>query len=87
MDYQNLKNALINAWDRTDRWEQKVSSLSQNERIKVMNLTNTSLNSKVVTFPHQNSLAKEGFECFREIERLQKLNPVMADRIHEEVHY
>ena len=87
MEYQKLKDALINVWGRTDEWEKRVCLLSLTEKIKVYNLMNTALNSKVETFGYNNALAREGFEYFREIERLQKSNPAFADRIHMEVHY
>jgi len=71
-----------------DEWESKVNRLPQIEMIKVYNEMNTNLNMK---YSHSsniiNHLSKEGYKYMRKIECLQKLNPEMADRIHQEVHY
>lgn len=87
MEYSDLKSLLINAWSRADQWEKRLHQLSQHQIVTTYNIINPALNAKVNIFPSDNAFAREGWEIFREIERLQKTNPEMADKIHMEVHY
>lgn len=88
MDYTQLKAALVNEWNKLNSWESQVRRLPQTQMIETLNCMNLNLNNKHSSPDNiSNALARQGYVYMREIERLQKINPQMADTIHSEVHY